>query len=75
MFGRQVKLPVELMYGTPEPESQSSTEYTTQLESTLTEAYEKVRANTFLQLEQNFFNEKILGRQSCMGSISTGFQK
>jgi len=31
MFGRQAKLPVELMYGTPEPESLTSTEYANQL--------------------------------------------
>ena len=70
MFGRQAKLPVELMYGTPEPESQSSTEYATQLESTLTEAYEKVRANTTRQLDHQaeLYNEKVHGKPYEVGS-------
>jgi transposase InsO family protein len=63
MFGRQAKLPVELMYGTPEPESLSSKEYASQLESSLTEAYEKVRANTTRQLDhQAELYEKVHGK-------------
>ena len=40
MFGRQAKLPVEIMYGTPEPISTTTTEYTQKLKSSLTEAYQ-----------------------------------
>ena len=70
MFGRQAKLPVELMYGTPEPESRSSTEYATQLESTLTEACEKVRTNTTRQLDHQaeLYNEKVHGKPYEVGS-------
>ena len=64
MFGRQAKLSVELMYGTPEPESRSSTEYGTLLESSLTEAYEKVRTKTTRQLDYQaeLYNEKVHGK-------------
>ena len=68
MFGRQAKLPVELMYGIPESESQSSTEYATQLESALTDAYEKVRVNTTRQLDHQaeLYNEKVHMKWAAM---------
>ena len=70
MFGRQVKLPVELMYGTPEPESLSSSEYTTQLKSSLTEAYKKVRVKTTRQLnhQAELYNKKVDGKPHEVGS-------
>ena len=70
MFGRQAKLPVELMYGTPEPEPQSSTEYASQLKSSLTEAYEKVRVKTTRQLDHQaeLYNKKVHGKPYEVGN-------
>ena len=72
MFGRQAKLPVELMYGMPEPEPQSGTAYATQLKPSLTEAYEMVRVKTTRQLDHQaeLYNKEVHGKP-CMGSIST----
>ena len=39
MFGRQARIPVDLMYGTAEPESASYGEYTTKLQQSLSKAY------------------------------------
>ena len=70
MFGRQAKLPVELMYGTPEPESLSSSEYATQLKSSLTETYEKVRVKITRQLDHQaeLYNKKVHGKPHEVGS-------
>ena len=43
MFGRQVRLPVDLMYGTSSPDSQSIPEYVKSLQHTLQEAHQLVR--------------------------------
>ena len=43
MFGRQVRIPVDLMYGTAEPESASYGEYTTKLQQSLSKAYTLAR--------------------------------
>ena len=70
MFGRQAKLPVELMYGTPELEPQSGTEYATQLKSSLTEAYEMVRVKTTRQLDHQaeLYNKKVHGKPYKVGN-------
>ena len=64
MFGRQAKLPVEIMYGTPEPTSTMTTEYTQKLKSSLTEAYQKVQSNTARQLN----HQRSSTTKRCMGS-------
>ena len=43
MFGRQIRLPVDLMYGTSSPDSQSIPEYVKSLQHTLQEAHQLVR--------------------------------
>ena len=70
MFGQQAKLPVELMYGIPETELILSTMYASQLKSSLTEAYQKVRLNTTRRLEHQaeLYNEKVHGKPYEVGS-------
>ena len=70
MFGRQAKLPVELMYGTLEPESLTSTEYANRLKSSLTEVYQSVRLRTARQLEHQaeLYNQKLHGKPHGVGS-------
>ena len=70
MFGRQAKLPVELMYGMPEPEPQSGTAYATQLKPSLTEAYEMVRVKTTQQLDHQaeLYNKEVHGKPYEVGN-------
>ena len=39
MFGRQARIPADLMYGTAEPESLNCTEYAAKLQESLSKAY------------------------------------
>ena len=43
MFGRQARLPVDVMYGSTPTDSQSPSEYAVSLKKQLTSAYETVR--------------------------------
>ena len=51
MFGRQARIPVDLMYGTAEPESASYGEYTTKLQQSLSKAYTLARESLARQAE------------------------
>ena len=58
------------MYGTPEPECLSSSEYANQLKSSLTDAYEKVRVKATQQLhhQKKLYNKKVHGKPYEVGS-------
>ena len=56
MFGRQARIPVDLMYGTAEPESISYGEYATKLQKSLTKAY---------KLAHESLAESKKGKQNC----------
>ena len=43
MFGRQVKMPIDIMYGIPIPEESTASEYATSLKRSLEAAYKHVR--------------------------------
>lgn len=43
MFGRQARIPADLMYGTAEPESLNCTEYAAKLQESLSKAYTVAR--------------------------------
>ena len=51
MFGRQAKLLVELMYGTPDTETMPPSQYAMTLKTSLGEAHGRVRERTARQLE------------------------
>ena len=63
MFGRQAKLPVELMYGAPETETMPPSQYAMTLKASLGEAYAKVRERTARQLERQkeLYNQRVHG--------------
>ena len=50
-FGRQAKLPVDLLYGTLEPDPLPPSQYAATLKTAMGEAYEKVRTKTTRQLK------------------------
>ena len=58
------------MYGMPEPEPQSTTEYATQLKSSLTEAYEKVRVKSARQLDHQveLYKKEVHGKPYEVGN-------
>ena len=63
MFGRQAKLPVDLMYGTPEPEVLSPSQYAAMLKTAMSEVYDQVQAKTACQLkhQSDLYNQKVHG--------------
>ena len=61
MFGRQTKLPVDLMYGMPEPEALLPSQYAATLTTAMSDAYNRVRAKTAQQLkhQSDVYNQKV----------------
>jgi len=64
MYGRQARLPVDIMYGSPEPDESTSTEYASNLKNTLQHTYEIVctKMQTELRREKEFYDEKVHGK-------------
>ena len=52
MFGRQARMPVDIMLGTPTPTTSTIPHYVTNLRSSLETAYTYVRKHMGHQLEQ-----------------------
>ena len=69
MFGQQAKLPVELMYGTPETETMPPSQYAMTLKASPGEAYARVRERTARQLERQkeLYNRRIHGNPFKVG--------
>ena len=64
MFGRQAKLPVELLYGTPERDEVPQSQYATDLKASLEEAYQQVREKSARKLERQkeLYDQKVHGK-------------
>ena len=72
MFGRQARIPVDLMYGTAEPESVNSYgEYATRLQESLTSAYEIARRSLGKKQERQaeLYNKKMHGEPYEVGAL------
>ena len=71
MFGRQAKLPVDLLYGTPEPDPLPPSQYAATLKTAMGEAYEKVRTKTTRQLkhQSDLYNQKVHGNPYKVGDF------
>ena len=52
MFGRQARMPIDIMFGTPSPPASPATEYATLLRERLESAFQKVRQNMKYKLER-----------------------
>ena len=63
MFGRQARLPVDVMYGSTPTDSQSPSEYAVSLKKQLTSAYETVRqtCKTHHERQEELYDGKIHG--------------
>ena len=59
MFGRQVRLPVDIMYRPIEQQSQSYGEYAKLLQDRLQTAFDLVRTHVNKAISQEFYNRKI----------------
>jgi len=71
MFGRQVRMPVDLMYGSPTPHSTTVPQYVADLRSNLTAAYEQVRAtmSTKLGRQKEFYDRRVHGQPFKPGDL------
>ena len=69
MFGRQARLPVDLLYGMPEQESLPHSQYAATLKRALSEAYDKVRTKTARQLKHqaDLYNQRVHGNPYQVG--------
>ena len=70
MFGRQARIPVDLMYGTAEPESASYGEYATKLQESLSKAYTLARESLAKKQEKQaeLYNRRIHGTPHEVGA-------
>ena len=71
MFGRQARIPVDLMYDTAQPENVSYGEYATKLQELLTKAYKLARELLAEKQERQteLYNKKIHGEQHEVGIL------
>lgn len=71
MFGRQARIPVDLMYGTAEPESVSCGEYATKLQESLSTAYKLARGALAEKQERQaeLYNKKVHGAPYEVGAL------
>ena len=71
MFGRQARIPVDLMYGTAEPESMNYGEYATKLQESLTKAYKLARGSLAVKQERQteLYNKKVHGEPYEVGML------
>ena len=64
MYGRQARMPVDLMYGSPKPEVTSTSEYVFRLRKNLESAYQQVRhrLDHVLEQQKDLYDQKVHGR-------------
>ena len=71
MFGRQAKLPIDVVYGNPSSESDSVGQYATNLQKSLQEAYQNVRARTsaVAKRQKELYDRKVHGEILEVGNL------
>ena len=71
MYGLQVRMPVDLMYGMPSPNLATVTEYTTHLRDSLEDAYQQVRERMGRRLkrEKELYDRKVHGEPFEAGNL------
>ena len=71
MFGRQVRMPVDIMYGTPGVSSAPVPKYVAELRDSLTSAYQQVRTTTAAKLkrQKEFYDRKVHGQPFDKGDL------
>ena len=71
MFGRQVRMPIDMMYGTPASEPTTISEYASTLRKNLESAYATVRVKMDMKLdrEKDLYDRKIHGKPIEVGDL------
>ncbi len=71
MFGREPRLPVDLMYGTPPTDTPSPSHYVTELRSLLSSAYQGVRKNmdTAHCRQKELYDKRVHGKPYAVGEF------
>ena len=71
MFGCQATLPLDVIYGMPEPAIQSPSEYAKVLHKQMTEAFALIRSKLATQHERqkDFYNHKVHGKPYAPGNL------
>ena len=69
MFGREVRLPVDVMFGHPAPPTSSCTQYVENLRKTLESAYQRVRQHLTTQdrRQKQIYDRKVEGAPYAVG--------
>ena len=70
MFGRQARLPIDLVYGTKVEQSHVS-EYATAIKHALEEAYSQVRKklDAAHRLQKTYYDQKVHGKPFVTGDL------
>ena len=71
MYGRQARMPIDIMYGTPTPKPQLASEYAGKLRESLEAAYERVRKQMGQKLDRQaeIYNRKAHGEPFKPGDL------
>ena len=71
MFGRQARLPVDIMFGTSKPQSQSPNEYAATLKKQLTSAFDMAHKQMGRQhmRQKEFYDKKLHGQPYQKGDL------
>ena len=71
MFGREARLPVNIMYMPNIDVPMSMPEYATKLQDTLSESFERVRQSlaTKQEVQKQFYNDKVHGKPYEVGDL------
>ena len=72
-YGRQARIPIDLVYSTPEPSDQSHGEYARDLRQSLENAYStaRERLQTAAQRQKTNYDQRIHGEPFKVGDIVT----
>ena len=71
MFGRQAKLPIDVAYGNPTPESDSVSQYAATMKDSLEQAYRRVReqSGNSAKRQKELYDQKVHGKAFEVGDL------